>query len=142
MYLNDEIYQIILKLINNFKKETLSEDDKKYVYVKEEICKSGKNPWGENCYFVGEHRLYFSNEGKCNLDKSSIHLANIHNKHTIKCHVLYLKLNTEISKEYRLDNNAFYTYNPGWLIPDSIVSLKLIEVIDSKPKDKGYRIVE
>lgn len=141
MYLSDEIFSLKKSIIKNFQKGLLTEEDKKHVYVKTQACKHGLNPWKHPCYYIGDEYVYFSGENRGYLNKASIYLADCHKKHTIKCEVLILKLESPIAKAFRLDYSGFYHYNPSRLYPDSFIALRFLELIDPLPKDKGYKIV-
>lgn len=138
---NDMLYEIIQR----FKSNTLTPEDLKRVYVTEEICKWDKNPWGDKCYLIGNSCIYpyelDDSELKSNLNKESLHIIKtLYNKHIIKCQVLCCKKNSDLGESIGL-KNAFYQYNPNRSLPDSMLALKVIDVIYPKPKNKGYRVV-
>ena len=51
------------------------------------------------------------------------------------------KTKTPIGESIGLNLGGFYSYNPSRRLPDSIVALKLVEVIEPKPKSKGYTVI-
>ena len=118
------------EIIKNFQNGELTKEDKKHVYVKEAVCNHGKNPWGGKCFYVGDMYLYLTGEYKCNIDGASKHLTNSHKGSKIKCKTLFVYEDSPIAEALGLNYEGFYYYNPDRLAPDSILSLKLLEVMD------------
>lgn len=130
------------EIIKRFREGNLTSDDLKHVYIKEMICKPGKNPWGYNCHYIGDMDIYFKGEADNYMDRGSIHIIrSLYKIHTIKCEVLFTKYDGPIGESIGLNLGGFYSYNPSRRLPDSIVALKLVEVIEPKPKSKGYTVI-
>ena len=124
-------YKGIEDIINRFRKGCLTPEDLTHVYTKEMICKPSKDPWGNKSYSIGDMNIYFKGELDNYMDSFSIHLIkHLYKKDTIKCEILFTKYDGPIGKSLGLNTNGFYHYNSDRMLPDSIVALNFIEVID------------
>jgi hypothetical protein len=135
-------YDMKTELIKRFREGNLTSEDLKQNYTKVMTGKPGQDPWGNDCYFIDDMRIYFSGEVDNYMDRGSVHIIrHLYKIHTIKIEVLFTNYNSEIGKPIGLNSGGFYSYNPDRRKPDSIVALKLVEVIEPKPKSKGYTVI-